>query len=832
MGALPDPLLISLQLVLFMTLLAIIGRPLWFILSKIFSISSNNLLQELVLSVCSGGLVLYLLALLPFHLFNLPVLLILVIVCFIFTIGPIAFKIRSEEKIYLVSRSNLLEQALVFALFFIALYIQSIPLSTYIFGTVHDTSLHSLFVQLILENGQIPVTHEPYLPAVVIVPQGAHAIFAFASIITGAVPPIAVFHVTNLFNAMVVLASYCFGKEFISNRWGGLSLALMITFVSMWPAFICWGLNTFVVGCVYFLITMTLIGRAEKIEEPSRNRRILILANIALFLGFLAAIHISLFVLLATTWLIERMIRSKSLTTAIRGLGEVIFSVSTSIILILPFIYRFLQYYHLPGNNIGLPEDILSIEGSPLPIIDPTAGLGSMVESILNLFYNYNISPHDPTRFIFIIMSVVICAYLVISVLKKRRLSDSEGILMILIGVSYLFIFLGIFFPLTQLFFPTFRFYIALLLSLSLLFGAVNIRIYDRLKALIMNIKKNSSSKKMGGIALLLIIFATLYAPFFYYRVVEDPQWITYNYGLYAVTTKDDYDLMVWMRDNIPRNANILINPFEPGLFIPSISQKRVVYPFSAYQLSFSYVNIVKLLSINEMNSTVFDYLQTNGITHVYVGSKNSKQSFEDSQDTKWDPYLFLGNPNFNLTKRVGEAYLFEFSLEDEHTILQDSFEYNDAFEGGWRVYHSYFGVFNWDIVQKYPYQGNNTVRIQARSQGSPAWISIFRKVYIPESSNVSLSVYLKPEKGFGPQDSLMLIVSDVSYINNIYLYYMKGDSLLSQKEGYFEFNLSELWEEINDEPLPRTIFVQLDNYDFDGIANVAYMDYLQIRIE
>ncbi|NWG09262.1 MAG: hypothetical protein HXX80_02955 [Nitrososphaerales archaeon] len=55
---------------------------------------------------------------------------------------------------------------------------------------------------------------------------------------------------------------------------------------------------------------------------------------------------------------------------------------------------------------------------------------------------------------------------------------------------------------------------------------------------------------------------------------------------------------------------------------------------------------------------------------------------------------------------------------------------------------------------------------------------------------------------------------------------------MLPQKEGYFEFNLSELWEEINDEPLPRTIFVQLDNYDFDGIANVAYMDYLQIRIE
>ena len=166
----------------------------------------------------------------------------ILVFCLAFILVRLVTKLRHEGiSLPRRLRSSHLEQATVLAFFLIALIIQVIPLAKLIFGSIHDTSLHALFVQLILENSQIPATHQPYLPAAIIFPQGAHVIFTFAALFLGITPPLAVFHMTALLNVMTVLAAYHFGKVLDERKYAGLSMAFVFAFVSMWPMYITWG---------------------------------------------------------------------------------------------------------------------------------------------------------------------------------------------------------------------------------------------------------------------------------------------------------------------------------------------------------------------------------------------------------------------------------------------------------------------------------------------------------------------------------------------------------------------------------------------------------------
>lgn len=309
-------------------------------------------------------------------------------------------------------------------------------------------------------------------------------------------------------------------------------------------------------------------------------------------------------------------------------------------------------------------------------------------------------------------------------------------------------------------------------------------------------------------------------------------------YNIFAVTTEDDYNLMLWMKENLPQNSTILINPFEPGLFIPALSQRKAIYPLSVYHLSASYSKVVSILMNGTLDSYVFNYLDLMNVTHVYVGSKNSpliKVLRGKPMPSKLDAYLFLGNPNFRLIKKVGEAFLFEYSPIDSRIVLMDSFEYEDLNYGGWRIAERGSGVGNASIVRENGFDGS-CLMLRSESKGEPYWISILRPVCLPDSSNLTISFYLRLEKGFGSKDSLMVIISDPRWDKQ--LYFVTNPRVptkyppihLPSSRGYFEFNLSKLWEEIYREQLPRSFYIQVLNYDVDGVENVAFFRRCRAR--
>ena len=180
-------LLLVLQLLFFMSLLIVDGEPFRVaFLQRLRLFSDLDFIQICILDVFLGGLILYLLAMLPLPLFSLVVTSGFTIFCF-FCCIYIHFGTLKNIARPNILRSFLMEKrklylgyAIVFALFFFLLVIQLFSLSNFVFGGIFDESIHSLKVEVILENNYVPLTLLPYLPEGIIYPQAAHVIFAYA----------------------------------------------------------------------------------------------------------------------------------------------------------------------------------------------------------------------------------------------------------------------------------------------------------------------------------------------------------------------------------------------------------------------------------------------------------------------------------------------------------------------------------------------------------------------------------------------------------------------------------------------------------------------------
>jgi hypothetical protein len=812
-------LYIMAQLLFLMLLFALVGRPLFFLFRRYFRFFEDfNIIQELVFDLYLGALLLYILALLPLHLFNYYVLLAMLIFCSAFTLVQLSRELicRKLKNAMLVRwKKSGLEQVAVLVLFLLSLGIQVIPLTMLLFGTIHDTSLHALLSQLILENNQIPATHQPYLPAAIVYPQGAHAIFASAALILDMPTPLAVFRVTPLFNALTVFAAYHFGRSLDGRKYAGLTSALVFTFISMWPTHMTWGLNTLVISVPLFIMIATFLGQTLSSETMPEKNESLFYVAIGVFLGFLGALHLSMFLILVLGWTTLALYRCKRYRKVPDELRKIAILIGVSIIFIAPFLFRFISYYSLPGQNIGLPSDIKSPESSQLPVTDPRLSFEGLKAVLLNMPFQYNISPYLPTRLVCIAFFILIPLDLICKVPNRRRMSKAEIVGSMIVTLSILFFLTE---PINPI--PTIsaRASFVLYVFFMLLLGSFILFLYRNL------LPKAFNAKTVKAAALTLLVLGALFAPFIYYKFTEDPWILKRQYAIFAVTTQDDYNLMLWIKDNLPQTSVTLVNPFEPGLFIPALSQKKVIYPYSAYHLSASYANTTFLIANGDLDLEVFRYLTDHNITHIYVGAMSSSLPEIlglEEKTCKWDVSLFLGNPNFRLLKKIGYAYLFEFQFKDPRMVLLDNFEYDNLGQGGWYIVKHGDGEGNASIIQSTSFTESSSLVLYAKSKGEPYLTSVLRKIYVADTSNVTLSLNLKFATGFSSEDTLILIISDTKRDNFTRAHFTSS--------GHYQFNVSEMWKDLHDNELPKSFYVEILNFDVDGIENVACVDSINI---
>ena len=816
--------------------LCALGEP-WRIILRRFTglFKSLDFLQILVLDVYLGGFLLYIIAIIPLYLFSAIALYAITFVSITAVFLLHRRKIRNaiknlplHPKKFSFKNHHSFEPILVALMFLFSLVIQLSPLNDFFLGSVHDTSMHSLFVQVIIENKQIPVTLQPYLNEGIVYPQGFSPIAAYSVLILNYLPSQAIFYLTPLFNALTILGAYFLGKT-LSRKWNlGLSLAFVFAFIALWPKLITWGSNSFVASFPLYFICLSLFPFLAK-----GKLKVEAILAIGVLFGYLSVLHLQVYeTLIASLFVLWLYIALKRGKDRWRRLLNLIAVSGISLLVLSPFLYRALVFYPYPYHNIGLPADV------EIPINEPSLSLFPI--SVIWLF------EHLAANTLLRIASLVLFFVSVLTTVGfRRKNSFNQTNQLIMIGIAtllgQLLIFpLGAispddlpFYPQPLLLYIPFYFFIAAFSFLLYQFFSSRLS----KKILAKTNKPKLKTKKLLVTTISLMLLLGVYSPFLYQSIFLDVRNLHGSYAIFSVTTGQDLQLMLWIRDNLPRNAIILVNPFQSGTFIPSIANRKALFPFFASSCSVSYQKLVALLEGNIVNATTLDLMKHFNVTNIYVASGVGSW---DGWKHKWDPKLFLGNPNFKYMKNFDNAYLFHYNYTNPDTVFFDDFEHGPWNEYGWQTHYHGNGLGNATITTDFGYGSQSSLKITAQVMYTiTEWRYtryVFREIFVQNNSDVTFSFYLNATEGFHGQDHFAVLISNI-YRNQsivittpvwIYDGYAYAISL-GEFEGLFEFPLSNLWHQMFNSSVPNPFILEFVNNDFDGIENVAYVDNIMV---
>lgn len=828
---------IILELLFFMFCLSALGEP-WRMLIRKFTglFKGLDFLRVFLLDVYLGGFLLYVIAIVPLHLFSAVTLYIITSVSIVTVILLHRTRLKDilltvfSHPASLFKKHVSLELALVSLIFASSLVIQTYPLNDLLLGSVRDTGIHSLFVQVLIENRQVPVTLEPYLSEGIIYPQGFTPLVAYSVLIFGYSPPQAVLYVTSLFNVLVVLGAYFLGKALsLSEKWMlGLSLAFVFAFVASWPKYITWGSNAMVASLPFYFICLGICPLLVKGKPDVK----LILA-VGLLFGYLSVLHLqvyeTLIAALFVLWVYMVLRKEKGMWPR---LGYFAAISGVSLLVLSPFILRQFAFYWNPYHNIGVPADI----ATPLP----QPSLAIVLATVKWLFENFTADP-----ILNVVSYVLIFASILIMVLLHRKKDrDVQTTELLKLGIATL---LGqLLIPLLAAFSPgNLPFYpqpLMLYISLYFFIAAITYSLYHYFsfvsrKALRKVFEFELGAEKFIVTSISVMLFVGLFGPFLYQSIVFDPWRLYGSYSVFGVTTQQDLQLISWIGNNLPANATILINDFQAGAFIPSIANRKAVFPSFGSSTSSSYRRLVSLLEKGIINMTTLTLMAQFNITDIYAGSGVSPS---DGGIHKWNPILFLGNPHFELMKNFGDAYLFHCNYSDTSVVFFDDFEHKYWDENGWQTQHIGNGLGNVTTSTDFGYDSRRSLRITAQSVYTISEWSyaqyVSREIFVLNDSDVTLSFYLRAIEGFHGNDTFAVVVSNAYHNqsmilttpNGVYGSYTNAKAL-GGFEGLFRDNLSASWHKFFNSSLPCTFVLEFVNWDFDGIENVAYIDDVNV---
>ena len=828
-------LVLVLEMIALVFFLIINGEPIRFFLSRKFKLFLDlDFLQICILDIYLGGLVLFAIAMLPLRLFSWVTVVGLTVLCFLFSVSVNLKVVQSSASLGRIkafvreNRKALFDYVIVLAIFSTFLGINVISASNLVFGSTRDESLHSLSVQVILENNQVPVTLHPYVEEGIIYPQAAHVVFAYAYYMLNMEVPEVVFYVTILFKSLSVIGAYFLGKRLCFRRAYSLGLSFVFAFMSNWPLSIVWGGNPFLVGFPFFLVCLGLLFSLSSSRMHHSLAELVILGLLFGYAGVIIISYLQTLMMIAFLVFVYYFARKHS------GLGhslrEFALVFSASLLPISPFLYRFIVFYQYPGHNIGIPSDFAGWAPQQL-----------YVSQALQWAFE-NLSPYALLRVIMILLVVSLAVLL----WRTRDHKDEKPMIAFALAVFAAGALLSFISFLPTMFSVDFGViswgHQGIILSISI--NILIVALFAKLSKLCQKVKLKHlprilAKSSHATILLTTLLLSSVTAPFLYYRFFVDPDALRGGYNMFAVTTRDDYDLMTWMRSNLSSDAVVLVHPYEAGLFIPTISHHRIVFPYTGSGLSRSYQTLVGLTENNTLNATTYQLMHHWNISHVFVGSSIIYWMFGQP---KWHPELFLGNPNFKLVKHVGGAYLFKLEERDPDIVFLDDFEYTAWSQNRWGKDSLGIGLGNVTITEGYGYNSSKCLRITAQaiptvSQWELKYAYVTgREIAVLNNSDVGLSFYLDATRGFSGNDTLAMLISDIQGTQSLVITTPNGvyaghanAITLDGRRGLFSFDLSRKWQQLFNSSLPSSFALRFVNYDFDGIKNVAYIDNLRV---
>jgi len=875
---------------------------------KIVWIARLDGIQRLTLNLVMGCLTVYLLALIltPFRLYTRETAWILAIA------SPPAYIFLERKRIMdfvwrvLRFEKHLGEMKVYITtlLIFLSAYAYRLaPLNFIVFGSVHDESLHSLFIRLMEINGGIPETHQPYLPQYLVFPQGLHVVFTLAYYLYGGLIPLIVLYSGALFNALSIFGGYFFGREVYDTRLG-LAMAFIMAFVAQYPICITWGGIMMPVGIMLYLIVVGIFYRNLIYGRGSFKKKSLIdLVPLGLILGYLGSVHLIIYILALTTMALIAVFKMskvlfgrETVRTVLKVILEEMFIFLVSLIPMAIWLYRYLFAPRILIEKFEYEEAVQELvykKSEKFGRLFPARIIFNPLKHVMIyiIWFNWYVKMAWPGSDLFLTLLSLTPLLLLHAYYKNRRLLKH----MVLSSLPYLSVLVwamdtphGLYYLSMEPFsimtgeadklmiWLTVALSIYAAYSLSAVYTYLGIaarwldrkllEVYQALSSekAMPTLKRGGAGRSLAGLLLLrpcltaykrlrrgirylpaLIIIASVLV-----SAESGVYFLLGNYRAFAVATWQDRKLMVWMRDNLPQDAVILINQYEPGTFIPSIAHHRVVFPWTGDPSSQppTYLRLTNMTGEGVLNETAYELLDHYNITHVYVGSRTSYFW----ERPKWDVLVFLGNPNFRLVAKRPDAYLFAYTPTNTSVSFFEGFEHDNISETGW-IYFSCWecrgkGLGCADIASFAPYTGEkHLVSVSMNIRGKYYAYYPYRKIYTPPLHRIFLTLYLNASQGFGPRDCAAIIVADewwekqVAFLTPCDLQSLNITSplpnftmnpcifKLDTCNGVLTLDISEAWWEAFREDVPHPFYIAIVNYDEDGRPNIMVVDDITV---
>ncbi len=641
---------------LYLGLLYIIGHPTLVILRRFPTVNSLleafDPVERLPIEFVVGGAVVYSWCLIatPFGAFTYASSWILTL---IFVALNIAVLFRDQPNLNNISKYSWA----ALGAFFLGLIFRIVPMQGYILGSVTDSALHTLFVYSIIRVGGIP--QSVFSGSVLQFPQGLHAVLAYFSMISGLPPELVTFYELAFFNATILLAVYCLGKVLVSKQFA-LILVLILLIISVYPIAITWGGQIIPWGFTIFFVSLALIFQkfvnADSLRMP-RDQLMFVLPGI--LLGYLASTYAPLFALLFIILFLVMLLEHKQFLRQLQSISILIVA-SLPLFGIWIFRYVVVSNYNTPylvNESSSAAFNAALVAGKQwFPYKYMTS-----IQAISQAIYNWVAWPvqvHYPGSTVLLTVLVIIgSGVMVLAIFSRNHLSLPRNLLYYVLGALITILIWGADNPVGLFYYASGSFSIlttelnkATAIAGTILtpfIAAVPIYVLLLLAAQ-GKILRPKHRKYVAVIVFSALIVANLViVPF-------GEQWLTGNYGVYAVTSNSDYQLLKWMRTGIPDNAVVLVNPYDAGQYVQSIANKTALGTFTGITYpSLQYQRVFTLLAHGIVNQTTVSLLKTLNVSYIFVGSRAIQFG--------WNPELFITHClSFKVVQNYYNSFLFQ----------------------------------------------------------------------------------------------------------------------------------------------------------------------------
>lgn len=264
---------------------------------------------------------------------------------------------------WLFGRQEFLHSLILALVFFSVLIWRFYQIREVVLPLWVDSVHHVQIVQLMLENGGIPDSFEPYMPVPFFYHYAFHSLVAAFSNIAGISAQDAVLYLGQVLNAGIALAVYRLGVSLWADwRRAGLS-AIMVAFVTQMPAYyVTWGRYTLLTGML--LLPLAMASALDIYNKGANRARVATLAVLTagiLLSHYFAAGLLALFlVILGIDALFSGVKHKQNL-----GLGTwlpILLASLVGFLLASPWLYRMWGFARAGVKLVAIPLSMEAVD--------------------------------------------------------------------------------------------------------------------------------------------------------------------------------------------------------------------------------------------------------------------------------------------------------------------------------------------------------------------------------------------------------------------------------------------------------------------------------------